>query len=221
MPRSSLGEVTSDLDGTTYLDDIRVSYDTVAADYARLVSSGFAEELPILTDFAAQVGAGGQVLDVGCGPGRVTALLRSLGLAAFGIDLSPGMIEIARRDHPELRFEVGSMTALDLPDGELAGIVSWWSVVHLPTDGLAEAFAEFHRVLAPGGRLVVGFHVGTDSTHKTSGYGGNPMSLYVHRRTPEQLSAIAADVGLILQTSLGLDLEGDRPAACLFFHKKS
>lgn len=212
--------MTSDLDSTTYLDDIRVSYDTVAADYARLVSSGFAWELPVLTNFASLVGTG-PVLDVGCGPGRVTALLRSLELDAFGIDLSPGMVEIARRDHPELRFEAGSMTALDLPDGELAGIVSWWSIVHLPSDALAQAFAEFHRVLAPGGRLLVGFHVGTDSTHKTSGYGGHPMSLYVHRRTPEQVSAVAADAGLVLQTSLGLDLDGDRPGACLLFHKES
>lgn len=205
---------------TTYLDDIRVSYDTVAADYARIVSSGFAEELPILTNFASLVGAGGQVLDAGCGPGRVTALLRSLGLDAFGIDLSPGMIEVARRDHPELRFEVGSMTALDLPDGELGGIVSWWSVIHLPSEALAEAFAEFHRVLAPGGRLLVGFHVGTDSTHKTSGYGGHPMSVFVHRRTPEQVSAVAADAGFVLHTTIGLDLDGDRPGACLLFDKE-
>ena len=205
---------------TTYLDDIRVSYDTVAADYARIVSSGFAEELPILTNFASLVGAGGQVLDAGCGPGRVTALLRSLGLDAFGIDLSPGMIEVARRDHPELRFEVGSMTALDLPDGELGGIVSWWSVIHLPSEALAEAFAEFHRALAPGGRLLVGFHVGTDSTHKTSGYGGHPMSVFVHRRTPEQVSAVAADAGFVLHTTIGLDLDGDRPGACLLFDKE-
>jgi SAM-dependent methyltransferase len=205
---------------TTYLDDIRVSYDTVAVDYARIVDSGFPEELPILTNFASLVGAGGQVLDVGCGPGRVTALLRSLGLDAFGVDLSPGMIEVARRDHPELRFEVGSMTALDLPDGELGGIVSWWSVIHLPSEALAEAFAEFHRVLAPGGRLLVGFHVGTESTHKTSGYGGHPMSVYVHRRTPEQVSAVAADAGFVLHTTIGLDLDGNRPSACLLFDKE-
>jgi SAM-dependent methyltransferase len=209
--------VTSDL---SYLDDIRVSYDTVAADYARLVSSGGEWELPVLTNFASLVGTG-PVLDVGCGPGRVTGLLRSLGLDAFGIDLSPGMIEIARRDYPELRFEVGSMTALDLPDDSVGGIVSWWSIVHLPSEALTQAFAEFQRVLAPGGRLLVGFHVGTDSTHKTSGYGGNPMSLYVHRRTPEQISAVAAAAGLVLQTSLVLELDGDRPGACLFFRNES
>jgi SAM-dependent methyltransferase len=210
---------TAALDDTAYLDDIRVSYDTVAADYARLVSSGGPWELPVLTNFAALVGPAAPVLDAGCGPGRVTALLQSLGLAAFGLDLSPGMIEVARRDHPEFRFEVGSMTALELPADELGGIVSWWSVVHLPLDALAQAFAEFHRVLAPGGSLLVGFHVGTASTHKTSGYGGHPMSLYVHRRTPDQLSAVATEAGFVLHTSLSLDLDTERPGACLFFRK--
>ena len=204
---------------TDYLEDIRVSYDTVAVDYARIVSSGFPWELPMLTNFASLVGPAGKVLDVGCGPGRVTALLQSLDLAAFGIDLSPGMIEVARRDHPELRFEVGSMTALDLPDDDLGGIVSWWSVVHLPSEALAQALAEFHRVLAPGGRLLIGFHVGTESTHKTSGYGGHPMSLYVHRRTPEQVSTMAAAAGFVLQTSLGFELDTERPSACLYFQK--
>ena len=60
---------------------------------------------------------GGPIADVGCGPGRITAHLRDLGVDAFGIDLSPRMIEVARREHPGLRFEVGSMTQLGLADG--------------------------------------------------------------------------------------------------------
>jgi ubiquinone/menaquinone biosynthesis C-methylase UbiE len=65
---------------------------------------------------------GGTVADVGCGPGRITAHLRQLGVDALGIDLSPAMIEVARRDHPGLRFEVGSMTDLALADASLAGL---------------------------------------------------------------------------------------------------
>jgi len=51
----------------------------------------------------------GSVADVGCGPGYVTAHLHDSDVEVFGIDLSPEMIDIARRDHPHLRFEVGTM----------------------------------------------------------------------------------------------------------------
>lgn len=178
---------------TDFLDDIRTSYDTVARSYAELVVDGPPDEPEILDLFAKL--APGRVLDVGCGPGRTTGLLRERGLDVIGIDLSPGMIEVARRDHPDLDFRVGSMTDLDLPDGELAGVLSWWSVIHLPRDVVPQAFAEFHRVLAPGGVLLLGFHVGDESTHKTSGYGGHPMNVHVHRWTAAALTELAVAAG--------------------------
>jgi trans-aconitate methyltransferase len=55
-----------------------------------------------------RAGSNGPVADIGCGPGRVTILLSRLGLDAFGIDLSPGMLALARRTYPQLRFEEGS-----------------------------------------------------------------------------------------------------------------
>lgn len=100
----------------SYLTTTRESYDTVADDYAELVKSLLAKEplgRAMLAAFAEHVRAdGGQpVADLGCGPGHVTAHLNSLGVSAFGVDLSPKMVEIARRTYPDLRFEVGSMTA--------------------------------------------------------------------------------------------------------------
>ncbi|QEU97656.1 class I SAM-dependent methyltransferase [Streptomyces kanamyceticus] len=109
--------------------------------------------------FADQVlsqGAG-SVAELGCGPGPVTALLRDLGLDAFGVDLSPVMIGLAREAYPDIRFEVGSMDALDLPDGGLSGVVSWYSVIHTPPAELPPFFAEFRRILAPGGHLLLAF----------------------------------------------------------------
>ena len=178
--------------------DTRDSYDTVAENYATLVRNALTSDPYLnatLALFADLVGRGAPVADIGCGPGHVTAHLRDAGLLPFGIDLSPGMIEVARRDHPELDFRVGSMTALDLADGSAAAIVSWWSIIHLPRDVVPQAFAEFHRVLAPGGVLLLGFHVGTESTHKTSGYGGHPMNIHVHRWTASGLSEIAVAAG--------------------------
>ena len=123
-----------------FVRDTRASYDAVAEAYAER----FGDELnarpldrALLAGFAELVRAAGAgpVADVGCGTGRVTAHLSSLGLQAFGIDLSPGMIATARRSHPGLRFEVGSMLALDLPDGALGGLLAWYSTIHVPDGG--------------------------------------------------------------------------------------
>ncbi|MFD7153076.1 class I SAM-dependent DNA methyltransferase [Kribbella sp. NPDC059898] len=180
-----------------YLDDISTSYDNVAASYAALIVDGADWEVEAFDLVGKLVaGSGRPVLDVGCGPGRTTGLLAGRDLPVIGIDLSPGMIEVARRDHPGLDFRVGSMTALDLPDRSVAAVVSWWSIIHLPRDVVPQAFAEFHRVLAPGGFLLLGFHVGEQSTHKTSGYGGHPMNIYVHRWTGPALTELAAAAGL-------------------------
>jgi SAM-dependent methyltransferase len=103
--------------------------------------------------FAELVLAGdaGPVADLGCGPGYLTAHLRALGLDAFGLDLSPVMVELARREHPGIRFQVGSMDALDLADGTVGGILSWYSIIHAPAAEVPGYFAEFGRVLTAGG----------------------------------------------------------------------
>ena len=104
----------------------------------------------------------GAVLDVGCGPGHLTAHLRSLGVDAIGIDLVPEFIEHARATHPEGRYELGSMDRLPVPDGSLAGILAWYSLIHLPPDDLDGALAELRRAIGPAGTLVAGFFDGDD-----------------------------------------------------------
>ncbi|MEV4619404.1 methyltransferase domain-containing protein [Asanoa sp. NPDC049573] len=176
-----------------WLADTRNSYDTVAVSYAEWIRDSLAgapDVLAALAHFAGLVRAagGGPVLDVGCGPGHVTAHLHALGVDASGVDLSPGMVDVARRDHPHLTFTVGSMTALDVADSSVTGLLAFWSLVHVPDGALPTVFAEFRRVLRPGGPLLVGFHVGTGSRLKTEGYGGHPMKVYVHRRRPDQVA---------------------------------
>ena len=117
-----------------HLAETRTAYDTVAAAYEELARSLLADspmDRALLGLFAEQVlaGGGGPVGDLGCGPGRITVHLDSLGLDAFGVDLSPGMVAVARRRHPRLRFDVGSLTALDLQDGGLAGALAWYSEI--------------------------------------------------------------------------------------------
>ncbi|MFH8572920.1 class I SAM-dependent methyltransferase [Streptomyces sp. NPDC017993] len=192
-----------------WLEDTRTSYDTVATSYADQVRH-LLEETPdqraVLAQFADLVctSGGGSVADVGCGPGRITAHLRALGVDAFGIDLSPGMIEVARRDHPGLRFELGSMTHLDLAHDSMGGLVAWYSLIHVPDDEISSVLAHFQRVLRPGGPLLLSFHVGDDSQLKTQGYGGHPMKVYVHRRQPGQMAAWLNDAGFTVEEHMTL-----------------
>jgi SAM-dependent methyltransferase len=111
-----------------FLAATRDSYDALAAEHAAVVASELDDRLldtALFGTFAELVkaGGGGPVADVGCGPGRVTILLSRLGLDAFGIDLSPGMLALARQAYPQLRFDEGSMLRLELPDGALAGLL--------------------------------------------------------------------------------------------------
>lgn len=192
-----------------WLADTRTSYDTVATSYADQLR-GLLNETPyeraILAVFADLVHAvgGGPVVDVGCGPGRITAHLRDLGVDAFGIDLSPGMIEVARRDHPGLRFEVGSMTDLELGDTSIAGLVAWYSLIHVPDDELATVFAHFRRVVQPDCPILLSFHAGDESRLKTQGYGGHPMKVCIHRRQPGRVAEWLDDAGFTVEAQMTL-----------------
>jgi ubiquinone/menaquinone biosynthesis C-methylase UbiE len=206
--------------------DVRTSYDTVATSYADRMRDVLAADVylsSVLALFADRVRAvgGGPVVDVGCGPGHVTARLNELGVDAFGIDISPGMVDLARRDHPDLRFEVGSMTDLDLPDTSVAGLVAWWSLIHVPDDEVPTVCRQFHRVVRPGGPLQIGFHVGDESVLKTQGYGGHPMKVHVHRRPPARVAAWLRDAGFEVEAQVLLDAEAKVPQAVVLARRPS
>lgn len=195
------GEADTGTD-TGFVTSTRVFYDAIAEDYAAMFE-GYLAATPldraILRAYAELVGGEGTVADLGCGPGRGTAHLASLGLRVFGLDLSESMLAIARRENPGLRFEQGSMLDLDIPDGSLAGVVSWYSTIHTPADRLPDVFAEFHRVLAPGGHLLVGFQVGDRPRHHDRPF-GHDVSLDFLRRRPDDMAELLTRAGFALHS---------------------
>ncbi|MER7724845.1 class I SAM-dependent methyltransferase [Streptomyces sp. NPDC096323] len=177
----------------------REAYDAAAHTYAEL----FGDELrrrpldrAMLSAFAELVRASGngQVADLGCGPGHITAHLAASGLSVRGVDASSAMIEAARHAHPGLRFDTGSMAALDIADGVLGGVLSRWSVIHTPPPELPVILAEFHRVLAPGGHLLIGFSASEGPSHPTQGFDHAVARAY--RWWPDHLAALLRAAGL-------------------------
>jgi SAM-dependent methyltransferase len=135
-----------------------------------------------------------QLLEVGSGPGTTAAYLHRLGMPVRGIDLSPAMVELARREHPEIGFEVGEMGALDVADASLAGVVAWYSVIHVPVSGRRDVIGEFHRVLRPGGYALLAFQVGDDTLRLEEAF-GHDVSLDFHRLQPDAVVALLGDAG--------------------------
>ncbi|MEU4262552.1 class I SAM-dependent methyltransferase [Streptomyces sp. NPDC025273] len=200
-----------------FLQTTRASYDAIADAYATRFRGELAAkplDRAVLVAFAELVRdrSGGPVADVGCGTGRVTGYLHGLGVDVFGIDLSPGMLAAARRDHPGLRFEEGSMLGLDLPDGGLGGLLAWYSTIHVPDDQLPRVFAEFFRVLAPGGHLLLGFQAGDGVLRRTEAF-GHDIDLDFRRRRPEWMAELLITAGLTMNARVvrEIDEEGDFP----------
>ncbi len=144
------------------------SYDSLAEEYARHTLHELdhkPRDRQLLDQFAKQVLGKGRVLDLGCGPGQIGRYLRDQGVDAFGIDLSPGMVELARQTHPGMEFQQGDMRALPLPDNALAGIAAFYSIIHIRRADVTTVLEELRRVLQPGGVLLLSFHRGEEVRH--------------------------------------------------------
>lgn len=151
----------------------------------------------------------GPVLDLGCGPGHLTGFLHGLGRDVTGIDLVPEFVEHARTAHPGVPFEVGSLTAVDRPPGSVTGALAWYSLIHLDPDALDDALTAVRRLMAPGGRLVVGFFDG--DTHAPFAH----RVATAYRWPADELARRLACAGFAEVDRLQRATHGERPHAAL------
>jgi SAM-dependent methyltransferase len=159
--------------------DVRDSYDSAAEAYAQHLASELTRkplDRHLLNRFAEDTRGRGMVADIGCGPGHVARYLHDQGVTIVGIDLSPAMVRCAARLNPGLDFRVGDMRTLELPASSLAGIVAFYSIVHVQPGELGVIMREMRRVLAPGRVALVSFHVGSEVVHVDELFGA-PVDL--------------------------------------------
>jgi SAM-dependent methyltransferase len=186
------------VDGPAFREQLIRTYDAVAGEYA----DEFWDELDhkpfdrdLLSRLVRGVPEGLRVCDLGCGPGHAAHFLRSLGADAFGIDLSPEMVRVARRRSPGIEFVVGDMLALDLPSASLGGVVALYSAIHVARSRIGDAFAEMARVVAPGGFCLASFHRGEGELSADEWF-GKPICFRCALYEPEELRAVAEGAGL-------------------------
>jgi SAM-dependent methyltransferase len=183
------------------LDAIQKSYDSVADEYARHIFSELDNkplDRELLSRFALELKDKGEICDMGCGPGHVARYLRDHGADVFGLDLSAGMLEEARRLNPDITFRDGNMLALDLADASLAGIAAFYAMVHLPREAVADVFREMARVLKPGGLLLLAFHIGDETLHRDAWW-DRPVNLDFRFFSPQAIVRDLEAAGLVVE----------------------
>jgi SAM-dependent methyltransferase len=181
--------------------DVRASYDRVAGEYVRRIYDELRHkplDRELLDRFADDVRALGPACDLGCGPGQVARYLHDRGADVLGVDLSPEMVEQARRLNPRIEFRQGDLTALDVPDGAWGGIAAFYSIIHVPRPEAVRALRELRRVLRPGGLLLLAFHVGDEVLHLDELWGERVSVDFVFFR-PEEMTGYLEAAGFVVE----------------------
>ncbi len=149
------------------ISKVQSGYDLVADEYARRIYDELRHkplDCQLLDRFAETVRDSGITCDLGCGPGQVANYLCRRGIEVCGMDLSPGMVSRARELNPGIEFNQGDMRSLPIGDNAWAGITAFYAIVNLSPAEIAHALHEMMRVLVPGGRLLLSYHIGEDTS---------------------------------------------------------
>ncbi|MBE7190034.1 class I SAM-dependent methyltransferase [Jatrophihabitans endophyticus] len=195
------------IDAPDDLETVRSSYDAVADNYVRMVGDPGPWLRAALDAFAEQVRDVGPVLDAGCGPGWISGHLRDRGVDVSGIDLSPRMVEHARRRHPDIAFRVASVTEVEPEPESLGGVLGWWSWFNLPRETLPAVVAAMARALRPDGQLMIGTHCGDGDRLRTRSYGDVPVRWTTHLYRPHEVSDMLTAAGLEIVAELRMPPE--------------
>lgn len=204
---------------------VQATYDLVADEYVRQIYGELRHkplDRELLDRFAAKVRERGLVCDMGTGPGQVARYLFDRGVKVCGLDLSPGMVERARALNPGIDFQQGNMFSLKADDEALAGIAAFYAIVNIPPGDVRDALREFHRILVPGGILLLAFHLGDEVLHRDELL-GSKVSIDFHffpaNKIVADLEAAGFEIEEIIERDPYPDIEHPSRRAYIFARK--
>jgi len=180
---------------------IREDYDKLAEEYTRRIADELQHkplDRVLLDRFAEAVKGRGEVCDMGCGPGHVARYLHERGVSVIGLDISPGMLEQARKLNPDISFREGDMLSLDIPPESFAGITAFYAIVNIPSHWHRSVFQQMARVLKPDGLLFLAFHVGDEVLDETELW-GHKISMKIVLLQPEEVRCDLEAEGFIVE----------------------
>jgi SAM-dependent methyltransferase len=182
-------------------DELRAAHDVLAELYAERLA-GALDRMPVeravlglFCELTLAADLGTSVADVGCGTGRLVPYFAARGLSARGVDLSPEMVRVARRDHPGFAFDVADVRALPFADASLAGVVCWYSLMYLAPSDRPAAFRELARAVKPGGYLVTAFKAGDSTVRRGGRSAGLGVEFDVYWLSPDEMRQRVTDAG--------------------------
>jgi SAM-dependent methyltransferase len=186
------------------LHGLQASYDAVAEEYVRRISRELEAkpfDCALLDRFAARLAGQGPVWDLGCGPGHVARYLLDRGVTVAGLDLSAALIACAKQLNPTIPFEQGDFRRLRAPDHAWAGIVAFYSIIHLPRQEVTPTLVEWRRALKPGGLLLLAVHLGENALHLEEWWGQRVSVDFAFFQTQELVGYLEASDWHIEETT--------------------
>jgi len=148
--------VVAKADLSKQASDVASMFDQVAKGYDRtnsVLSLGNDILWRAATVRAVKPVAGERILDLAAGTGTSSAAFAKSGAEVTAVDFSAGMIEVGRSRHPDIEFALADITTLPFPDAQFDAVTISFGLRNVQDP--KRALAEMHRVLKPGGRLVI------------------------------------------------------------------
>ncbi|GAA3245104.1 class I SAM-dependent methyltransferase [Dactylosporangium siamense] len=182
-------------------DELRAAHDVLAEFYADRLA-GALQSMPVdravlslFCELTLAAYLGSSVGAVGCGTGLLAPYLAAKGLSPHGVDLSPEMVRVARREYPDFAFDVADLRDLPFEDASLAGVACWYSLIFLAPQDRAVAFSELARVVKPGGYLVTAFKAGDGKVRRAGRSTGLGVEFDAYWLSPEEMEQRVTESG--------------------------